>query len=85
AVLDAAGLCAELGCSQREPEVLWHAGVRRVRRLVPLVPDAAGHQGFQEQGLYLLAGGLGGVGFLLARHLLGRYRARLLIVGRAPA
>lgn len=85
AVLDAAGLCAELGCSQREPEVLWHAGVRRVRRLLPLVPEAAGHQGFQEQGLYLLAGGLGGVGFLLARHLLGRYRARLLIVGRAPA
>ncbi len=35
-------------------------------------------------GLYLLSGGLGGIGREVARRLVGRYQARLLLLGRNP-
>lgn len=36
-------------------------------------------------GLYLITGGLGGIGFLLARHLLTAHSVRLVLNGRGPA
>ncbi|WP_103377319.1 SDR family NAD(P)-dependent oxidoreductase [Streptomyces noursei] len=37
-----------------------------------------------EGGAYLITGGAGGVGRLLARYLAARYRARLVLLGRSP-
>jgi amino acid adenylation domain-containing protein len=37
---------------------------------------------FKQGGIYLLSGGLGGVGAEIAKYLLERHQARLLIVGR---
>uniref|UniRef100_UPI001359764B SDR family NAD(P)-dependent oxidoreductase n=1 Tax=Roseomonas sp. 18066 TaxID=2681412 RepID=UPI001359764B len=35
-----------------------------------------------EGGFYVISGGLGGVGTILARHLIGRWQAKLLLLGR---
>jgi amino acid adenylation domain-containing protein len=40
---------------------------------------------FRQEGVYLLTGGLGGVGRLVARELAGRFAARLMLCGRSPA
>jgi len=57
--------------------------VRRIERASlsdgPLAPPP-----FVDEGLYLLTGGLGGIGTEIARYLLSRHGATLLIVGRAP-
>ncbi|SFU37836.1 type I polyketide synthase [Nitrosospira multiformis] len=35
-------------------------------------------------GVYLITGGLGGIGLTLAEHLAGSYRAKLVLMGRSP-
>ncbi|AJS58358.1 hypothetical protein UB51_07420 [Paenibacillus sp. IHBB 10380] len=39
---------------------------------------------FVKGGLYLITGGLGGIGKQVAAHLLDNYNAKLLIIGRTP-
>jgi acyl transferase domain-containing protein/acyl carrier protein len=38
----------------------------------------------KEKGIYLITGGLGGIGLVLARHLADVVRARLVLTGRSP-
>ncbi|MFY9822202.1 MAG: SDR family NAD(P)-dependent oxidoreductase, partial [Thermoanaerobaculia bacterium] len=40
---------------------------------------------FRQGGVYLLTGGLGGLGRLVARELASRFSARLMLCGRSPA
>lgn len=46
--------------------------------------DRNGHSPLRERGVYLVTGGLGGLGLVLARHLAKQTRARLVLVGRSP-
>lgn len=39
---------------------------------------------FREKGIYLVTGGLGGIGLVLAQYLAGNFRARLILTGRSP-
>ena len=78
-------LAAEHGGVPGQAQVAWRDGRRRVLRLrpvpageIPAVPSRVLVPG----GHYLVIGGLGGVGALLCRHLLRRFDARLLVVGR---
>lgn len=51
---------------------------------VPARVDAfPGASGFREDGTYLITGGLGGIGRIVARHLCARYRARVYLTGRS--
>lgn len=36
----------------------------------------------REEGVYLITGGLGGIGYILARHLAKKYNAKLILTGR---
>ena len=38
--------------------------------------------GFRENGVYLITGGLGNLGFAIAQYLLKNYRAKMILVGR---
>ena len=38
---------------------------------------------FRENGVYLVTGGMGALGQILARHLCGHYRARVYLTGRS--
>ncbi|MET3130971.1 acyl-CoA synthetase (AMP-forming)/AMP-acid ligase II/NADP-dependent 3-hydroxy acid dehydrogenase YdfG [Oxalobacteraceae bacterium GrIS 1.11] len=81
---DAALLCRELQSGQAEAEVAYRAGQRHVKRYTAALGMGAPEGGFKRGGVYLMSGGLGGVGRLLARQLLREYGAKLLIVGRTP-
>ncbi|MEU8110193.1 SDR family NAD(P)-dependent oxidoreductase [Nonomuraea muscovyensis] len=61
----------------------WLRGYRPLT--LPAQPDDAGHPParLRHQGVYLITGGLGGIGLTLAEDLAHRLQARLVLLGRA--
>ncbi|OKK15619.1 hypothetical protein AMK16_27315 [Streptomyces sp. CB00455] len=75
---------AELAAGVPDAEVRYEAGRRTVREILPTpAPDHPAR--LRERGVYLITGGLGGVGLSLARHLARTVRARLVLCGRTAA
>ncbi|MET9643189.1 SDR family NAD(P)-dependent oxidoreductase [Streptomyces syringium] len=80
----AADALAELAAGAPDVDVRYEAGERRVRDIRPTpAPDTPTR--LRERGVYLITGGLGGVGLALARHLARTVRARLVLCGRTAA
>ncbi len=79
-------LAAECDRGSNDRDVAYRRGERFVRLLekVDVVNAPPAPPLFRHHGMYLLTGGLGGVGTEVARHLLTSFEARLLIVGRTP-
>jgi phthiocerol/phenolphthiocerol synthesis type-I polyketide synthase E len=48
----------------------------------PLRLESQATSKLRTGGTYVITGGIGGVGYLLARHLLGKYNARVALLGR---
>ena len=66
-------------------EVVAYRGSRRwVQSFEPvrLKTGESGLEGLRDRGTYLITGGLGGVGLVLAEHLARTVRARLVLIGR---
>ncbi|MEC3998644.1 SDR family NAD(P)-dependent oxidoreductase [Actinacidiphila sp. DG2A-62] len=98
---DAALLAAEVTRLPRDHAVAHRAGRRLVRALAPVdAPDRAATAvaagtgagnagpsggGFRRGGRYLVTGGSGGVGRLVAAELAGAYGADVVCVARGPA
>lgn len=63
-------------------------GYRKSRRFSPSVRSTrlavANSPPLKPQGVYVITGGLGGIGLALARRLAQRYSARLVLLGRTP-
>jgi acyl transferase domain-containing protein len=67
--------------------VLAYRGKRRYTQSfeqVGLDEDGVIIRPLRERGVYLITGGLGDVGLLLAEHLAKKYKARLILMGRTP-
>ena len=78
---DPGPLLDEWAAAPSEPEIAFRDGQRLAARFVPV--DACGAaRPLPPGGVVLVTGGLGGVGRLVAPHLLTRHKARLLLVGR---
>ncbi|NHN76931.1 SDR family NAD(P)-dependent oxidoreductase [Azotobacter chroococcum] len=80
-------LAAELA-TRIEPQegtpVLAFRGPHRWRKTFESVRrDGAASPRLRRQGVYLITGGLGGIGLALARHLAGNWQARLVLLGRS--
>ncbi|WP_404337323.1 SDR family NAD(P)-dependent oxidoreductase [Sphingomonas sp. MMS12-HWE2-04] len=75
---------AELAVEPTAPLVTYRGKARWLRGYEPvrLGPVADGLSPLRDRGVYLITGGLGGVGLVLARHLAERCAARLVLVGR---
>lgn len=74
----------ELDCSHSNNLVAW----RRGERFAPSLKrglEAPRRETLREQGVYLITGGLGGIGLELARYLAGTVKARLVLMGRTEA
>jgi amino acid adenylation domain-containing protein/FkbM family methyltransferase len=83
------GNAAHVLCELRaggDREAAYRAGRRLVPRLEKVAwrPEERRPLPLRQGGLYLLSGGLGGIGVEVARYLLERYRARLVLLGRTP-
>jgi len=75
-------LVGELDSSGIAPVVAW----RRGQRVAPAVRTGAApslQQTLREKGVYLVTGGLGGIGLELARYLARTVQARLVLTGRS--
>jgi acyl transferase domain-containing protein/acyl carrier protein len=78
-------LLGELIADPADPEVAYRAGKRWVPTLEPtrLEADEAQRAALRPGGVYLITGGLGGLGLSLAQDLARRAQARLVLVGRS--
>jgi acyl transferase domain-containing protein/thioesterase domain-containing protein/acyl carrier protein len=79
-------LLGELSASKRDPLVILRDGGRWVQRFEPLALDPAPgvRSWLRPGGVYLVTGGLGGIGQELMEHLARHAKARLVSVGRSP-
>ncbi|WP_070197005.1 SDR family NAD(P)-dependent oxidoreductase [Streptomyces oceani] len=66
-------------------EVRLAAGGRWVRALEPFDGTPTSVSPWRERGVYLVTGGAGGIGGLLAERLARTHRASLILLGRRPA
>ncbi|HZP61113.1 MAG TPA: SDR family NAD(P)-dependent oxidoreductase, partial [Opitutaceae bacterium] len=89
--LDGADPVAEAAAVRRELAAggAGEFALRGGRRLAPGLQSidfstTNGNSPIKPGGLYLLSGGLGGIGRALARRLVERHQARLLLLGRVP-
>ncbi|MFB2979501.1 SDR family NAD(P)-dependent oxidoreductase [Microseira sp. BLCC-F43] len=84
--LNAAYLLQELCVLSQEWEVAYREKNRFVSRLEKVDFEHESKQDipFKKGQIYLITGGLGGIGFEIAKYLLENYQARLLLVGRTP-
>lgn len=67
-----------------EAEVAYRERQRLVPRLMPVGFSSPPRDVFVPQGVYMLTGGLGGVGVQVARWLAETYQVRLLVIGSTP-
>jgi acyl transferase domain-containing protein/surfactin synthase thioesterase subunit/acyl carrier protein len=77
-------LVAELGAPCANACVALRGPDRFVQGFEPAAPPALAPEAtpLRERGVYLVTGGLGGIGLAVAEHLAQRVRARLVLVGR---
>ncbi len=78
-------LCDEIRSSSTDPVVAYRRRTRWVQDYQPVrLETVDGRRSpYRQHGVYLLTGGLGGVGMVLARHLAQTVQARLVLVGRS--
>ncbi|MFI0777853.1 SDR family NAD(P)-dependent oxidoreductase [Streptomyces sp. NPDC021212] len=86
---DAGALLAELTAERLDAGMVRHDGGVRFTQHQRELPPAERRPGtaspaLRDRGVYLISGGLGGLGRLLARTLATRHRARLALLGRSP-
>jgi amino acid adenylation domain-containing protein len=78
------GLLSEIAAGGSDSVVTLRGGRRWVQRFEPVRLDAeAGRPRLREGGVYLITGGLGGIGLAVAERLAERYRAKLVLLGRS--
>jgi len=74
----------ELGISKGKPEVAYRNGRRLISSLSRIDLLSQEKQGvpIERGGVYLVTGGLGGIGTYLAQFLVENYEAKLILIGR---
>jgi acyl carrier protein len=81
---EAEALCAEIVADGREDQIAVRADGRYVARLVrAALPPAADPLSLAPDGSYLIVGGLGGVGLVVARWLVEQGARHLALLGRS--
>ncbi|MEH1778398.1 MAG: SDR family NAD(P)-dependent oxidoreductase [Nostoc sp.] len=68
---------------ERGQEIVLRAGQRYVRVLYPLVLPRFFQDHLRTNGVYVILGGMGGIGLTLSKYLAENYQARLILIGRS--
>ncbi|MCC8246543.1 type I polyketide synthase [Saccharothrix luteola] len=79
---DVAVLPRELLADRADDEVAWRGGVRYAARLRRAEVDVPATGSVVDSGAYLITGGLGALGLVMARWLAERGAARIVLCGR---
>lgn len=77
-------ILAELTSNSNDQEIAYRQGNRWISRLekINFAEQEKQEIPFKHGGIYLLTGGLGGIGVEIAKYLLNQYQARLILVGK---
>ncbi len=82
----AAMIRTEADCSHAgRTDIRYKDNMRQIRlfeRIEKL--DGQTQSPWKQNGVYVITGGLGGLGFLLARHLAEKEKVKLALIGRSP-
>jgi acyl transferase domain-containing protein/acyl carrier protein len=78
----AAEIAQECLGAGRDAVVSYRGGQRYVQAYAPRRLAAPSGSVLRERGVYLITGGLGGIGLVLAEHMARQVRARLVLLGR---
>ena len=78
-------ITAELNGIGKDPIIAYRNGARYVEYFekVLLNDENTGKERLKEKGVYLITGGLGSLGLVLAEHLAEKVHARLVLIGRS--
>lgn len=74
-------VAAEIGSEPADESVAFRASERYTQVFTPTKLADAGSR-LRDGGVYLITGGLGGIGYSLAEHLASTRKAKLVLVGR---
>lgn len=77
-------LAAPLHAPHGERLVAYRGPHRWVKTYAPMPHGVSPRQRLRPGGVYLVTGGLGGVGLAVARHLAASWQAKLVLLGRTP-
>ena len=77
-------IAADVLSGDGEPLVAWRGIHRWVQRFDPAPRPAGGASLLRPKGVYVITGGLGGIGRLLARRLAQQWQARVVLLSRRP-
>ncbi|MCP4137976.1 MAG: SDR family NAD(P)-dependent oxidoreductase, partial [bacterium] len=82
---DAEIIINELKAKNKEigSEIRYIADQRYLKQVIPRKLDDSGNQLLKMNGVYLITGGAGALGFIFARHLAEKYKAKLVLMGRS--
>ena len=81
----AARIVAEVNSSRENNSVAFRHGERFVETVEPIdLTSAPEHNRLEIGGVYLITGGLGGIGLVVAERLAREFKARLVLVSRSP-
>ncbi|HET8846433.1 MAG TPA: SDR family oxidoreductase, partial [Ktedonobacteraceae bacterium] len=75
-------LLAEATLAAFEPVIAYRSGQRWIQTYQPRSLEAPATSPFRQSGVYLITGGLGGIGLVLAEYLARTAQARLILTGR---
>ena len=73
---------SELGSLHKEPEIVYNKHVRYCSRLQYVEAVPVQETAFKKGGVYVIAGGSGGLGLALAKWLIDKYNANIYLLGR---
>ena len=76
-------ITAECQSAPKDRVVAYRGSRRWVRHFQPVSLEQPQQLPLREGGVYLISGGLGGLGLALARHLAEKFKAKLALVGRS--
>ena len=62
--------------------VAYRGEIRWQKSWIPAPLHETSETPFRNRGVYLITGGIGGIGYSIARHLLQNYQARVILTGR---
>ncbi len=83
-VQSATQIIAEMESAHENAAIAFRGSERFVEQLEPFqLSSAPGLPRLQSGGVYLITGGLGGLGLVVAEHLAREFKARLVLVGRS--
>jgi NADP-dependent 3-hydroxy acid dehydrogenase YdfG len=79
----ASQIAEELQIPGKGMNIAYRRGLRWQRSLIVSPLPASAHSVFRENGVYLITGGTGGIGYSVAQHLLQNYSAKVILTGRS--